>query len=526
MIRDNWSITWFGMLVIVLLAGGFTAVIVQRLFFTRGLLFGLAGGAIIAISIYGERNKRLKQITQPVSGFITAVGSIVVLLGLALTGQAYYETVIAGSDILQSVESIQGLFGLVPDVISILILYNGMVLLGAGGLFVLTDRIDGDNRVEGTTSLDLIFFILLVILVAIMGVGDMVFEAAKSVLAGISIVAMLGSLLSSGTGFDGVITGVLLIVTYMVTARAWKRLPIASLVPRRHKDLYDSVASYETYLRFGLIPLLGLVLIVDGIVGIPQFPVVLTAIQAPVVREMLFEVLAVSAISLIIVRLIRTFTKARTLARKYGTYVVYLGLLYLASTPLGIMLEAVLNVITRTELPFTSTIENGSQAVIEFMGGHEPVALAVFALILLVGISIKVSLRTLEVYGFVPPGLDGTAFIALAIFLVSIGMGLRDETTLLLIGTALTLIIWENGKRTTELGREIGRTGTTIQSQAVFLAGSVVLGVVGIILGTQAITVFDHITLQQSESLSALLALFVFTGIVFVVIALRTHLRD
>lgn len=523
----SWNITLFGIIVIVVLSVGYTAAVFHiSPEIGQGLYFGLLGGFILALSIYGERSDRIKQITQPVAAILTAFASLVIMIGFGMIARDYYSQVIAGTEFLSSFSGIGDIVTLAPGIAGTFFVFGGTIGLGAGFLFLLADRIDGADRIKGTTSLDLVFFIILVVLVTLLGVGDLLFNILRSAVAGISLIAILGYVLSSGTGFDGVIAGILIIVSYFVTSRAWRYLPIASLVPRHHKDRYDTLAAYEPYFRYGVVPLVGLVLIIDSVGGLSIFPFVFGVLRSAGVREMLLELTAVSLVALIAVRLIRTFTQVRTLSQKYGTYVIYLGLLYLISTPLGIILEATLNVINRAELPFHVMIQEGSDTVIEFMGGHEPVALAIFALILGIGILIKTMFRSLELYGVVPPGLDGTAFISLSIFMMTVSMGLMDQMALLLIGTALTLIIWAFGKRMTELGREIGHTGHSIQSQVSFLGGSLLLGVIGVVVGSQAVTIFENITLEQPESSSAILALLVFTGIALLVTALRTHLQD
>lgn len=526
MIRRDWNITWFGIVTMLVLVGIFLRTIMLSTEYSRGLLVSLLGGAIIAASIYGERSDRIEPLLEPSSALLTAVGGIVIMAGFGMIFGSYYDTVFAGGGFFESINGLADIFGILPGLMGVFLFHGGAVLVGAGALFLFSDRIDGQNRVSGTTSLDLIFLVILVVIVAVLGVGDILFDVARSLLTGISIVAVLGALVSSGTGFDGLIAGILLILTYFIGARAWRRLPIASLVPRRYKDRYDRLAGYERYMRYGIVPLLGLVLIVDGIVGISMYPFILGLLQSSGLREIMIEILLVSIGALIFVRVIRTFTRLRELTKRYGTYLVYLVLLYLLSTPLGIVLESFLNVMAQADFEGAGAIHDGGAAIVEFMGGHDVVALGILALILVSGISIKAGLRIFEVYGFVPPGLDGTAFISLAVFLWAIAFGLREQTALLLIGTALTLILWELGKRTTELGREIGPAGSALQSQTVFLAGSLLLGALGVVVGTQLLTLFEQTTITQPASVSAILALFVFSGIALLVIALRTQLQD
>jgi hypothetical protein len=239
-------------------------------------------------------------------------------------------------------------------------------------------------------------------------------------------------------------------------------------------------------------------------------------------RFLLIVVTALSAVSVAASTAIRRFARAsvggvvRLSTPLAVGAAVTVGAVLFADAVYATLLGVVIDILPAVLAEETRTV---AAAVAGTYGPNAVVVGLTAALIVLTGL-VAVSLWGALRFGYLSSGTGGYALAAAGLFAGSAFAGTLDAPAWLVFGgVATSLLVWDAGSFGVTLGREIGSRAPTGRAELVHVGGTVVVGLVGVLVAA-GVTRLSGGPVQQSPA--AVVALVsVLLGIVLLTAALR-----
>lgn len=504
----NWKITRTGAFTAIIISIFYLYLVLDQTSFNYALLLAMASGTFYAISSKINDLKKYHTITKPLSGFLAMASATLLIgsIGFLFTGStgAIFST-FSGENIISSIKTvILSLIGLIGLII-------GAYLTTKGSTLLSFDKIDSKTPL-GPGRSDFIFGVILtaITLLSIFG---------TALINDISISDLLSSLeqiFISSEAFSGVITSFLIILSYLAFRKAWRKLPISESIPEKYLEQYRSASRIENIIGWAMIPLLVFALAMRDLTEVKGLEV-LGLIEASSSRQILVEVFFISLLIIAAVKLIQFFTGDRGTLKSLGPYVVF-GLVAWIISP--VLIPLMENLISLAPDAFATIVES----FISDIGDRNSVLL-LLTLASWISFGLKSLMGTLRAFGLVPSGLEGITLTSIGLFFTSVGFFIYQEvpsSTMLFLGVALSMVVWEIGKRSTVLGMEIGHKGESRQAELVQIASKLLFAIGAVILARTALIFLQQFQLS-TDNFTGLIFLLSAVGITFLIFSLKDH---
>nr|EGQ40311.1 MAG: hypothetical protein J07AB56_10400 [Candidatus Nanosalinarum sp. J07AB56] len=453
---SNWRITRPGAALVI----GISAAYLYMAALSSGLLAAMGVAAAGGLS-YGLGSKlssvdRFEAIGKPVSGVLGMASGVLLLASsglLAFTYLGSFESVLSSSSGIVSLVRT-----LVVTAVGMTGILTGTYLAAAGSSIVPWDGLGSKMHIEARKG-DLVFVGVLAGITVFSVFGT---ALLRDIPVGRYLAEAVGFVLSTGS-FPSVVAGALIFVSYVAASRAWSSLPVREMVGSSNADLYDRLAKIQKVAKWTVLPLASVAVAANDFVSVAYLQP-LSVLAAPGLRRVLLYLLAASVSVSLLVKVLQSVTGSRERLKSLVPYVVFGGVAWLVAT----LLAAVLQDVTQM-LP--GVVRSNVLPPVEGIGYRNAV-LAAMTAASGTSLGIKSAAATFRALGFVPEGLEGATLSAAGVFLVSVGTSLVGGAPagVLFVGVASSLVIWQIGKRSAVLGREIGRSGGSLQVEMVQFA--------------------------------------------------------
>jgi hypothetical protein len=467
--EKNWSITYWGAASAVLIAVLYSIYAVSGIALVIPLLVSAGAGLVLAASIKSGNLKRFRPAVRTASGVLTLVSGALLLYSLTLFSQAALRSTLGS---IKNVISLNQLLLLVQEKFFTFAGYGfatGAMFITFTGIGVLLwDRLEEEKAV-GTRKHDIYFTGILAVITLFSAFGTAFIN--KVPFGKVSNNAF-NAYMSQGS-FSGIIAGFMLVITYLVSRRAWKSLPIREMVPREWIEGYDKMKKPETIFRWLILPFLGLAVGAHSLVEL-RYIQVLSPLATPGSRLLMLAVLAASIAAIATVKILKVLAGDREILVRLTPYLVFGGLVYLSSFYLSAFVPQIIST-------FPSIISSVITQVKSSIGPHSLV-MVFMTVSAAAALLLKTLISTLKGMGLIPRGLEGTMLTSAGVFFTALGLHFYlPRPNVLFAGVAASLAIWEIGKRSTILGREIGRKGSSLKTELVQLTSRLVMVIVAVI---------------------------------------------
>ncbi len=486
--ESNWHATRTGALATAAITAALTALIYLQIDLKIPILLSALGGLVLAASIKTGNMKKYATVAKPVSAALTMASGTLILLSTVEYARAAFQRI---TETLTGTSTIQGI---IDTVIQNLASFSGYSLAttaafitATGTALIYWDRVDTEKTV-GTRKQDIYFNIILVLVAVFMAFGT-------AIINNIPITKVTGLLQKTITvqgKASGIVAGLLLIAAYITLGRAWRALPIREMVPRNQIEYYDKLKKAETFFKWLLLPA-----IAAATAATPMIQIKVLEYLAPLTtvafRNTLATVTAASITLLATSKILKILAGDRKTVTRFIPYLVFAAAAYLAGNLLAPHATATVNQSPQ----FIQEIFRIAKSRV----GTPAIVVAGMAAAASLAVSLKTSVKSFKGMGFIPKGLEGTFLASTGIFIASVGLHLYQPIpVMLLLGVASSLTVWEIGKRSAVLGREIGRKGTSTRSELVQITSKIVVAVLAVIAARTLLFLIQGQTLEMPSS--------------------------
>lgn len=510
----NWNITQ---------AGSFTVILASILFlafaylvdpaetsgvFENPLFLSAVSGFLFAFSLRVAYWDKIQMFMKPVSGLLNVLAGAFFVAAMILYFPNMFQVVIEAFRSFSGGSLADLLRAVILPVFGYNILMIGFFLITAGTFLVYWDRVGGRIPIAPEKP-DFVF-------VGILGGLTLFGIFGNAFLSDVSFRGQIGSVIDfilADSMFSGLFSGILIVLTYYSVRWLWISLPIREALTRSGRETYDNLERPEKVVKTFLIPVLGLLVVVQGFVDITVLSV-FSVFSSSMMRYSMIFMSAGSILLTLFLKSFKMFAKDRQKLKALIPYFVFGCTVYLLAPVLtGFLDQALVNM--------PSLVENPARSLMDSVGGSQ------FVMILMTfsalwAIFLKMSMDILKLFGLIPKGVEGVTIVSTGIFASSIGIYLYTQDTLILfLGVALSLICWELGKRSVILGREIGRSGYTYQSELVQVATKFLAGLFAVVLAIGASSLVASYNFTAPQESGFLIIVLLVVGLVFLSIALK-----
>ena len=465
----NWGITYVGLLAAALLSIGYIYRAVNMVEFKWSMILAGAAGLIYAITAKLSSTDRFRTIGKPLSGFLAMISGITLVAAAALFAVSSFEVLTgifsSGGELLPLLRS------LVVTAVGLAGFLLGTYLTVTGTSLMLWDRLDSKVSVGPQRS-------------------DIMFAA---ILAGITAFSIFGTAFLSDIPFDewigtaqtvlissdplsSTITGLMMIASYISVSKLWSALPIREAVPASGLDTYDRLSTVDTVLKWLLVPAMGIAVALTDFMDLQQISF-LENLAQPLVRQLLLYTVITSLAVVLGIKLLQLVTGDRSRIWALVPYLLFGVAAWMIAPQLTFITDSIITVIPKS---FSSAAES-------FVSGIDERNVVLILMTAASGLSfaLKSFMGMLRGFGIVPRGLEGTTMAATGVFMTSIGLHIfstQPSATMLFTGVALSLVIWEIGKRSVVLGMEVGRKGSSLQAEVVQVLTKVLVALIAVVI--------------------------------------------
>jgi hypothetical protein len=467
--ENNWSITYWGAASAVLIAFLYSIYAVSGIALVIPLIGSAAAGLVLAASIKSGNLKRFRPAVRPLSGVLTLVSGASLLYSYTIFSQAALRSTLGS---ISNVSSLNQLLILLQGKFFTFAGYGfatgAMFITFTGIGVILWDRLEEEKAV-GTRKHDIYFTGILAAITLFSAFGTAFIN--KVPFGKVSNTAFT-AYMSQGPA-SGIIAGFMLVVTYLASRKAWKALPVREMVPREWIEGYDRLKKPEKVFRWLILPFTGMAVAAHSFVELSYIQV-LSPLATPGFRLLMLAVLAASIAAIMTVKILKVLAGDREILARLTPYLVFGGLVYLSSFYLSAFLPQIISA-------FPPVISSLITQVKSSIGPHSLV-MAFMTVSAAAALLLKTLISALKGAGLIPRGLEGTMLTSAGVFFTALGLHLYvPRPNILFAGVAASLAIWEIGKRSTVLGREIGRKGSSLKTELVQLTSRLVMVLVAVI---------------------------------------------
>lgn len=491
--ESNWHATRTGALATAAITAALTALIYLQIDLKTPILLSAIGGLILAASIKIGNMKKYATVAKPVSAALTMISGIFILLSTAEYARAAFQRI---TETLTGTTTAQGMINTVIQNIASFSGYSlattAAFITATGTALIYWDRVETEKTV-GTRKQDIYFNIILVIVAIFMAFGTAIINNIPIT----KVTDLLQKTINVQGQASGIVAGLLLISAYITLGRAWRALPIREIVPRNQIEYYDKLNKGETFFKWILLPAIAVAAAAAPVLQIKMLGY-MTPLTTIAFRNLLTMVTAASIILLTASKTLKILASDRKTVTRFIPYLIFAAAAYTAGNLFAPYATATVN-----QLPaFIQEIFNIAQSRI----GTPAIVIAGMAAAASLALGIKTTVKSFKKFGFIPKGLEGTFLASTGIFIASVGLHLYQPIPImLLLGVASSLTVWEIGKRSTVLGREIGRKGTSTKSELVQIISKIAVAVLAVIAArTMLFLVKGHGMKMASSGLTTL----------------------
>ncbi|MFB6180259.1 MAG: hypothetical protein ABEJ93_00115 [Candidatus Nanohalobium sp.] len=477
--ETNWNTSRTGAAAAITLSIGLTAVITNYIDLQLPLLIASAGGLLLAASIKAASIEKFKTLSKPASGVLTLLSGTAILAASSLFAVESFQKIMETVENVSSIEQLlKALWERIFSLSGYSLVLTASFITVMGAALIYWDRVEGEKKV-GTRKQDIYFNAVLAAVAAFTAFGSAIINKVPLQ----EIISLVQTGLSYQGQVSGIAAGILLISTYLAGKRAWINLPMKETVPRKYMEHYRKLGKIETGFKWIILPLPAIATSAAPFTSV-KYLRPFTAFSSPSIRILLLSATAVSLTSVLLVKALKLVASDSRTVTRFIPYTLFAAAAYFG----GIFLAPVAQGMVG-RLP--SFIQTGLTPLTDAVG-MPALIIAGMAAATAVTVSFKSLVKTLKATGFIPKGLEGVLLASLGVFLSSVGTHLyKPDPTLLLLGVAAALTVWEIGKRSAVLGREIGRKGSSFRSELVQVASRITAGLITVVLVRTALFIFE-----------------------------------
>ncbi len=510
--EKNWRITRLGAIAVAVLSAAYIYAVMEASVFDQSLVLAAASGAFYAVASRLAGAERFGSMARPVSSFLSMTSGVLLIAAAAVFTQSSFEVLSA----LVTLD--QGISTILLSVFTTLVGAGGLILgsyfIMNGVILVLSEKLDEGTPV-GPQSSDLVFTGIL-IGVTVLSVAGTAFLTDLE--PGAYITALLETLIAPET-VPATVTGLIFVTTYFISARAWRSLPFSELVPSDHSDTYGKLARVEQFFRFLAVPVIGLLIALNDSPEMLE-AAVLGGLDTPGFREFMLYLIFASILAFVGVKVIQAFTGDREWMKSLAPYLLFTGLAWLIAPYVAIVLDVFAS--TAPELIATPVEEMLAEL------GQRNTGLVFLTAASGLSFLLKSFTGLLKGLGFVSEGLEGTGFSAFGVLSVALGLYIfqaSPSSVLLFTGVALSMVVWEIGRRSTVLGMEVGREGASMQGEFVQVLLKLAVALIAIVAAETVLVLLSQVgTPAIPGSVALMVFLLAVSGVLLVSMALKDFL--
>lgn len=505
----NWKITRFGALTVIILAISFLGYSIQMVDSQSALIIAGIAGLLFGLSGKFGDIEKLKSISRPISGFLGMGAGFLFILAYLTFLEAQVELLF---ELFDQYEDFPQLMSVILMTFSgYLVALFGVFLATTGSVLVYWDEA-GEKTPLGTGKRDFLFTGVLISVTALSVFGSAVLTD-YSLNEGWSLVE---GIFVDSNDIPGITTAILILITYKISRLMGSELPTRALVPEKRRDLYDKVSRLSMFSAWLASPLLALLLVFSDFVDLSELRFI-EILATESIRQFMVNWILFGVFVIILVNFVKFATRDRDKIRSLYPFIVFgLTAYVMAFLMTGYVSEVIAQLPPEMRLPVSQFA--GSVGDVNFV-----MILLILASILSVFLNMLISF--IRSIGMIPKGLEGVTLVSASLFFTSIGVYLySQESIILFMGVAISVVTWEIGRRSVVLGKEVGREAPTLSAEAVQTAFK---------LATVSIVGFSVYQLHQvmdpsgiiTGALQELLPMFIALSIGFIllVMALKTR---
>lgn len=486
----NWSITYTGTMAVLALVAGFLYMVMGSVPYMESLILAGIAGIIFAITSRLTAMERFQTFGKPLSGFLAMISGTLLVASVALFAASSVEVL---TSVISSGESFIGVArSVVVTIMGLVGLLLGTYLTVTGSSLVVWDRLDSKVPV-GPGRSDLVFTAILAAITVFSVFGTAIIKQVSLS----EYLETARTVLVSADPLSGVVSGFLLIMAYIMFSKAWGALPIRESVPRQNINIYDRLAKLETVVKWLLVPVVGGATAITDFADLTQLEPLLV-LTTESLRQIMLQVILVSLSIIIAVKLLQLVTGDRSKLKTLAPYFVFGAVAYIAAPYLTGIIDTMLATIPEQ---FASELTPMADEL-----GKNNMVLALMTFASGTAFILKTMMGILRGFGIIPRGLEGTTLAATGIFMTSIGVHIfQPSPSILFTGVAVSMVVWEIGKRSTILGREVGKKGSSLQAETVQVISKVVVAAVAVLVARTLLVAVRDISISLPEGPQALI---------------------
>jgi len=507
----NWNITFTGSISVLLLSALYLFYAVTSVELLDSILLATGSGIVYSIGTVLKGKEKFQSLTEPLSGFLAMISGVMIVAATVVFFASSTEVLTGlfsqGLNLLQLIRTI------ITSFIGLAGFLLGSYFIGTGSSMIFFDRLDSKASI-GPGKSDLIFPMML---------GGFTFASltGTAFIKEVSITeyySQLTEIIISSEPLAGTVTGLLMFFTYIFASNAWSSMPISESIPSSSLETYRKLARIDTVFKWLIIPVLSVSTAVNDFVQIKQLAR-LDLLTQPALRSLFLTLLTLSIMIIIGVKLLQTFTGDKSRIYALGPYIVFGLTAWLIAPQLAVLIDTVISFLPEA---LRGTVQG-------FQDSFSPRNTGMILLTVASGVSfaLKSFMGLIRGLGIIPAGLEGTTLSATGVFISSVGVFMFQPSTsssLLFVGVALSVVLWEIGKRSTVLGREVGRNASTTQAEIVQLIMKLVLAFITVIIARTVLVFVQRTGLTVPQGAQSIpVFLIVVSGIILLIFSLKEY---